>query len=1131
MGRKIQERKRAEDTTSQNYSVKDYIYNSEGKLSSESLPYFGIGSLRSSLNSNLNLFTNYEYDGLNRITKVSNSIGQTTTSFKVGENIITDPNGNQKIYDYDIDGNLTLVKEMLGATQLVTRYFYNSLNHLTKIRDSKGNVRNFTYDLLGRRTKAEDLHSQNDSYFGIYEYKYDSVGNLTKKTTPLGDDIIYTYDSLNRATKEDNQNTPGIEFAYSYDSCVRGVGKLCLVSSATSSTSYEYNFNDGIKKEIKFIDGATSSVEYIYGRMNNLISEKNFNLPEINYEYNNAGLLEKISYNASGTNLYILTDIDYSPSGQISYKKYANNDFENNIYDENSLYRLKTKEVKNISLSGVIQNDFKYEYSYDPVGNILSVLQNSYYDEDSNGATTTITIPALQNTGFVTSGPDTDLVWDNHHGAVDGYYINNSDNGSTTIYVGSRFDLVASYGGPIFGISRALLMFDTSAIPDDATIISATTSLTAVDYRNWNPTTESYISLYEGINDPLLNLSLSDYSKCGDASTTPTEIGNRRQISEITTPFETNFDFPIVLNSVGLSKIKKNSYTSICLRDGHDAENVPVTLAHDVPPGRDTGGSFVFVASKDASDPLIRPSLVITYVKNPNHSNPTVSTTTYAYDSLYRLIGESIYSTSSTPVATSSYSYDELGNLLQETLSGTTTQFGYVNALPILNPYSNPHAVQSVAGQDIGYDLNGNIIKDHKGILNSWNYKNQLISSTLPSSMGTDTISYAYDSQGSRVMINSGTEKTRFFNSRHSRTLDKSNNSTSDYLHIFLGNSPIAKITVQSGTSSISYIHQDHLGSTILSTDSSGKISETAKYDPFGTLRNDKLISGTKERHKYTGHELDNQTGYTYAKARYLNTDTGRFSSEDPAFLLIGDKNFESRYSLNQEQYLANPQLQNSYSYAANNPIKHTDPDGEIIGIDDALIAGITLSIINLSNTIANFAASPVGQLYFSSQLPQALGEMKHANSIGSFVIGALNLIPNGEGSLSDDAAKAGKNILNKIDRLADDTYFCRGGNCSPEALRIRNGEPLVNGKLTNLSVQSAPGLSPEELLKDIPTKSGDPYRYGGFSLIKNVRDLGGDIISTPNIPGNPNHAILKGITPQQASDLLQRVVNSDFIK
>ncbi|MST04168.1 MAG: hypothetical protein EXS49_01190 [Candidatus Pacebacteria bacterium] len=916
LGRKIQERSRAEDTASQNYSVKDYIYNSEGKLVSESLPYYAIGFLRSAPNTNQNLYQTYEYDGLNRTTKTTNSIGETKTEYKVGENTITDANDNQKTYEYDIRGNLTAVKEFLDGKTLTTKYFYNRLNNLIKIRDTKGSVREFSYDLLGRRTKAEDLHEANDLTFGVYKYKYDSLGNLIKETTPAGDEISYSYDSLNRVTKEDNKNTAGIETSYSYDSCVRGLGKLCNITSATSTSSYEYNFNDGMKKETKVIDGATTSVEYIYGRLNNLLSEKNLNLPEVTYEYNTAGLLENISYNASGIISQTIKNIDYSPSGQIAYQEYGNNDFERNTYDENSLYRLKIKEAKNISSSGAIINNFRHEYSYDKVGNITSILKNSYYDEDSSGATTTITIPALSNSGFIASGPETDLKWSTHHDAQDGYYINNNQP-LDTVYVGSRLD--GAQRSPILAIDRAFLVFDTSAIPSDATILSATTSITVTDYRNWNPTNESYINIYEGFNDPFSSLYLSDYSRCGDATTSPTELGIKKYISEITAPFATNFEFPIKLNDTGLSKIKKSKYTTLCLRDGHDAENIPITIAHDVPPGKDTGGSFVFFASQESTDPLIRPTLTITYVRNPNHPNSTVSNTTYSYDSLYRLTKEEIYSNSTSTKISSSYKYDEIGNILESSSNGTTTKFGYINSLSTINPLSNPHAIQLVGSKKIEYDPNGNITKDHKGIQNSWNYRNQLVSSNIPQSLGGESLSYTYDPAGSRVIIDSGKEKTIFFTPKYSRTLNKSNNTSLSQLHIFGGNSPVARLDIDSnGSTIVSYLHQDHLGSTILVTDSQGKKKESTSYDAFGNIISDKLISGEKERHKYTGHELDEDTGYTYAKARYLNTDTGRFASIDPMF-----------WKLN-KQLLVDPQQQNSYSYARNNPIIFTDPTGEL---------------------------------------------------------------------------------------------------------------------------------------------------------------------------------------------------------
>lgn len=69
------------------------------------------------------------------------------------------------------------------------------------------------------------------------------------------------------------------------------------------------------------------------------------------------------------------------------------------------------------------------------------------------------------------------------------------------------------------------------------------------------------------------------------------------------------------------------------------------------------------------------------------------------------------------------------------------------------------------------------------------------------------------------------------------------------------------------------------------------------------------------------------------------------------------------------------------------------------------------------------------------------------------------------------------------------------------------------------------PGRSPEELLKGIPTNSGFPYREGRAGLVGEVRRLGGNV--TPS-PGYPGHSILSGITPQQATDLVQKVFNPD---
>lgn len=313
----------------------------------------------------------------------------------------------------------------------------------------------------------------------------------------------------------------------------------------------------------------------------------------------------------------------------------------------------------------------------------------------------------------------------------------------------------------------------------------------------------------------------------------------------------------------------------------------------------------------------------------------------------------------------------------------------------------------------------------------------------------------------------------------------------------------------------------DHLGGTNVVTNASGTIVQTIDYYPYGAIRINSN-SGSDQRRKFTGHEYDTGTGLTYANARYLNTDIGRFISQDQAFLLIGSPNFEERYNRTLQEFLADPQLLNSYSYARNNPVKFVDEDGENVAL-----AAIIVGLINLANALSNYIASLGGVGMTALQINQAAQTFNNSQSSvfqkGTEIFGLLPF--GGVAGSVDDVGKQGLKAAEEI--LPDSAYFCRGGKCDTVGDWIKaNGEPLKDGKLTNVSVNSSAGRSPEELLKDIPTNSGFPYGEGRAGLVGEVRRLGGNVTPTPGYPG---HSTLSGITPQQAVDLVQKVFNQDY--
>ena len=127
------------------------------------------------------------------------------------------------------------------------------------------------------------------------------------------------------------------------------------------------------------------------------------------------------------------------------------------------------------------------------------------------------------------------------------------------------------------------------------------------------------------------------------------------------------------------------------------------------------------------------------------------------------------------------------------------------------------------------------------------------------------------------------------------------------------------------------YYHSDHLGSASYITDDQGYKTQHLVYLPFGELRSNREYHNNNkydEQHwvdmkyntgqfdtpyKFNGKEKDQETGYNYFGARYLNPTLSIWLSVDP----MSDKY---------------PHL-TSYNYCANNPVMLIDPDGRKIVI------------------------------------------------------------------------------------------------------------------------------------------------------------------------------------------------------
>ena len=159
----------------------------------------------------------------------------------------------------------------------------------------------------------------------------------------------------------------------------------------------------------------------------------------------------------------------------------------------------------------------------------------------------------------------------------------------------------------------------------------------------------------------------------------------------------------------------------------------------------------------------------------------------------------------------------------------------------------------------------------------------------------------------------------------------------------------------------------DNLGS-ILSVMDGNKVFDTS-YDAWGrqtVTRNDIGLN-----HGYTGHEMLNDFDIINMNRRSLSRSgesngrlydpvLGRFFSPDN-YMQLPD------YS----------QSFNRYSYCLNNPLKYTDPSGNLFGIDDAIIP---FAVFNM--------ASSIMQASFNGQNVWKAGALSLLSSAASYGIG-----------------------------------------------------------------------------------------------------------------------------------------------
>ncbi len=186
---------------------------------------------------------------------------------------------------------------------------------------------------------------------------------------------------------------------------------------------------------------------------------------------------------------------------------------------------------------------------------------------------------------------------------------------------------------------------------------------------------------------------------------------------------------------------------------------------------------------------------------------------------------------------------------------------------------------------------------------------------------------------------------------------DKSSSGVRQSKNIYVGSTRIATQNSKYGDSNTSYenyntyyYHADHLGSAQLITDYKGDEYERIEYTPYGELWIEKVQSGCETLpYRFTGKEMDDETGLYYYGARYLDSKYSHWISPDPALSSylpqapVNDDAKKNNQNLPGNGGVFNTVNMQLYHYAGNNPVKYTDPDGK----SDLSVYGAWLPLVD----------------------------------------------------------------------------------------------------------------------------------------------------------------------------------------
>ncbi|SCG71554.1 RHS repeat-associated core domain-containing protein [Micromonospora halophytica] len=362
------------------------------------------------------------YDGLGRVIVTENArdgvVKTTTRTVYNGDRTtvippaggttmatVTDSMGRaEKLLQYTSEPTLhsptnpfTGPYHLTGGTTVSTTYGYDGHGNQTTLTDSAGNTWVSRFNLLGQVVAKDDPDA------GESAMRYDGAGNLIETTDSRGKTLSYTYDSLHRRTASfaatvadqasdsqlaawvyDNDNAASTTMTYP-------IGKLTTATAFRNDAAYitqsagfdAFGSSLGETITIPAVEGPlgnTYGFSHRYNASTGLPTSDTFpargNLPAETVLRSYSGVLDLPS--AVGGLASYTRSTEYDAWGRVTRAIVGSTTSMAsilNVYDDHNSRRKQQHVAKTTTSTSDVN---RYEYEYDPFGNIIKTVNTRY---------------------------------------------------------------------------------------------------------------------------------------------------------------------------------------------------------------------------------------------------------------------------------------------------------------------------------------------------------------------------------------------------------------------------------------------------------------------------------------------------------------------------------------------------------------------------------------------------------------------------------------------------------------------------------------------------------------------------------------------------------------------------------